>query len=133
MEQDGLIESETEPSEGRGPSRKVYSITKNGKKEWEQTCMEMLETIAEPDRDSASFLLGLSVLPVLPKRKVLAALKENVEQLKTRASYLSERMEGQEFLPAHIKVMFDYSQNVLDAKRKWVEEFMEKVKVGEVF
>jgi hypothetical protein len=29
--------------------------------------------------------------------------------------------------------MFDYSQSVLDAKRKWVEDFMEKVKNGDVF
>jgi len=45
LEKAGLIESHTEPSEGKGPGRKVYQVTSAGRKTWYAAALESLSTI----------------------------------------------------------------------------------------
>ncbi len=129
LEKAGLIESRLEQAEGRGPARKVYQITENGQ---EAQINASLATLSEPVNSYPPFLLGMSNLPGLPRDQVLKALDSYCEALVERKVELVERVEQQSPMPGYIDAMFDYSLNLIEAEKAWVEKFINQVEAGDV-
>jgi DNA-binding PadR family transcriptional regulator len=129
MEKAGLIESKLQHSEGRGPARKVYNITEQGK-------MKHLEgatnALREPRQASVPFLLGLSNLPAIPHNQILISLNKNVNQLDKRLEHLSQRVDEQSPLPPYVEAMFEYSRMMVEAELSWMKAFIRKVEAGNV-
>lgn len=112
LEKKGVIESYVAPADGRGPSKKIYQITKKGFNTWQQAA---LHAIAKPNQKMTSFLIGLSVLPVLPISDAIKAFETYKIELKERYRNLQKEMNSQKPLPLHVEEMFDYSLTLIDS------------------
>jgi DNA-binding PadR family transcriptional regulator len=125
LETEGSIESVLEKSSGRGPARKVYSITKAG---WQTYQRGILTALSEPPQPESMFLLGLSNLPAVPQGDALTALKQYSNRLDERREHLQVRMEtGREAVPFHVKAMFDFSLTMIQAELSWLEMFIDQL------
>ena len=120
-----LIESVLEQSSGRGPARKVYTITEAGLKTYQQG---ILEALSEPPRPDSMFLLGMSNLPAVPHEQALTALQLYATNLAERRGHLQERMKiGEGVFPFHVGAMFDFSLTMIQAELAWLEGFIKKM------
>ena len=129
LEKAGLIESQLQQPEGKGPARKVYQITSQG---WEVQIKGSIQTLSTPQTGATPFLLGLSNFPIIPKEQTLSALNRYKEQLETRLQQLLERAEAQQPLPGFVQAMFDYSQALAEAEIIWIQNFIQAVEAGNV-
>jgi DNA-binding PadR family transcriptional regulator len=128
---EGLVIGCSQPAVGRGPAKKVYSITKTGIIELKEGVRAGLSA-KEPG--TQAFMLGLSCLPLLPQDEVLNALRE-------RKLFLLGRLEELQKHPAliepgyppHVKAMFTYSLPLLQAELEWLENFIQEIKKGNVY
>jgi len=129
LEDGGLVESHLQQTEGKGPARKIYRITSTGK----QALIEgALAVLSAPQSGSSPFLLGLSNYPIIPREQLLEALSSYALRLDERGHHLVQRAEGQRPLPSFVQAMFDYSQSMLQAERRWIRRFMEEIEAGNV-
>ena len=125
LEAGGLIESALERPSGRGPARKVYTITEAG---WETCQGGILEALSEPPRPQSMFLLGMSNLPAVPRDEALAALQHYAASLAKRREHLQERMKiGKGSFPFHVEAMFDFSMMMIQAELAWLEDFIQQM------
>ena len=129
LEREGLIEVQLQPAEGKGPPRKVYRITAEGKQAHTEGVLAALST---PVSGSRPFLMGLSNLPAIPQDQLLPALQSYADQLHETLQTMLARAEGQRPLPPHVEAMFDYSRVLIEAELKWVRDFTQKVEAGNV-
>ncbi len=129
LEKAGLIESRLEQAEGRGPARKVYQITENGR---EAQINATLATLSEPVNSYPPILLGMSNLPGLPRPQVLQSLEKYYDALNERKLDMVTRVEQQSPMPGFIEAMFDYSRNLIEAEMTWIEKFITQVEAGDV-
>ena len=129
LEKESYIESHLEQPEGQGPARKVYSITKEGRRAQVEGA---LGAIGSPKHGSIPFLLGLSCYPSLPSELVLLALNGYRGKLESRLIQINQKVEEQSPLPPFVEAMFDYSKSMLEAERNWMQEFIKEVEVGNV-
>lgn len=129
LEKDGLAAGQLKTSEGRGPARKVYSITPEGERVHSQS---VLAVLSKPAYESKPFLMGLSNLPVLPREQLIIALNSYSAQLEERVGHMQERAEQQQPLPPFVEAMFDYSRVLAEAELKWVCGFIQEVEAGNV-
>jgi DNA-binding PadR family transcriptional regulator len=129
LEKAGLIKSQLQQTKGRGPARKVYSITKTG---WQAEIDGSLEALATPRNASVPFLLGLSNLPSLPQERALESLNQYTGQLEERLEFLLRRVEEQQPLPPFVEAMFDYSVRMIEAELKWMRDFILELETGDV-
>lgn len=125
LEKKGLIASKVGEQQGRGPAPKVYHVTEAGSAAWKETTLEALST-AQANNYSA-FLLGLSNLPGIPRAEVLAALHQYREGLQARLDEMLAGAEAQSPLPYFVAAMFTYSQVLMEAELKWLDEFIKEV------
>ena len=129
LEKEKLIESRLEQPEGKGPARKVYSITAEGRKVHLEGVITALST---PQRGSAPFLLGLSNYPAVPRDKLLAALGRYADQIEESLVHMLERSKAQHPIPPYVEAMFDYSQVLAEAELDWVRRFTKEVQAGKI-
>ena len=129
LEKAKMIESQLEQPDGKGPARKVYHITENGR---EAHLTGTLEALSNPQSGSAPFLLGLSNFPGLPRDQVVSALNTYVSHLENRLNHMLGRAEAQQPLPPFINAMFDYSQVLIEAELNWMQKFIQEVEAGNV-
>jgi DNA-binding PadR family transcriptional regulator len=127
LEGQGYIESKVEQAAGRGPARKVYTITQSGF----QACqVGILESLAEPPRPESMFLLGLANLPAVPQEEALSALLTYESHLTERREHLQNRAQlGADSFPTHVAAMFDFSLKMIQAELAWVKQFIEQMEV----
>jgi DNA-binding PadR family transcriptional regulator len=125
LEGQGYIEGKVEQAAGRGPARKVYTITQSGS----QACqVGILESLAEPPRPESMFLLGLANLPAVPKEEALSALRAYADRLAERLEHLQQRGQiGADSFPAHVAAMFDFSLKMIQAELAWVKQFIQQM------
>jgi DNA-binding PadR family transcriptional regulator len=123
LEDKGLVASESTPSKGRGPARKVYSITEPGREAWYK---DILKTINSPQRHANPFLLGLSCLPAIPIDETIQALNEYLQSLIISRNHVRGRWQEQsiESLPYYVDAMFDYSITIIEAEIEWIDQFI---------
>ena len=129
LEKHGLIRSRLEKQVGKGPARKVYSITQNGKK---AQIAGAIEALSRPSSGSSPFLLGLSNFPVLTREQVLEALNTYASHLEDSLDHMLGRAEEQNPLPTFVEAMFDYSRVMAEAELNWVLKFIQEVEAGNV-
>ncbi|MGW8227179.1 MAG: PadR family transcriptional regulator [Anaerolineales bacterium] len=129
LEKDGLIHSQLQAPQGKGPARKVFKITRHGRQAQTEGTLSILTT---PQSGSVPFLLGLSNYPLLPREQVLSALKSYAIQINIRLDHLLERAGEQRPLPNFVEAMFDYSRVLAQAELDWVENFIQEVEAGNV-
>ena len=129
LEKDGMVKSRLEQSVGKGPARKVYSITAEGNRAHTQGALAALST-----RPSSAkpFLLGLSNLPVIPREQLIKALNTYAVQLEESLIHMRERAGEQQPLPSFVEAMFDYSQVLAEAELEWIRDFIGEVEAGRV-
>ena len=124
LEERGLVTSQLEQTEGRGPARKVFHPTNAGREAW---LRHSLETLREPARLPAPFLLGLSGFPAYDPGEVLSALRGYLTKLEARRTDLLERAEAQQPLLPHVTAMFSYSQTLIEAEISWLKQFIAQI------
>jgi len=129
LEKDGMVKSRLEQSEGKGPARKVYSITAEGKRAHTQGALAALST---PTSSSKPFLMGLSNLPVIPREQLIKALNTYAVQIEESLMHMRGRAEEQQPLPSFVDAMFDYSQVLAEAELEWIRNFTGEVEAGRV-
>jgi DNA-binding PadR family transcriptional regulator len=129
LEKVGLVKSRLQQSEGKGPARKVYSITQQGVQAQIEGALAALST---PRSGSSSFLVGLSNYPSLPQEQLLAALNTYAARLDQSRRHMSRQAEEQRPLPPFVQAMFDYSQTMIEAERDWIQAFIQEVEAGNV-
>ena len=121
LEEHGLVTSHLEQPEGRGPTRKVYRPTEQGRQRWYENALEALR---EPARLPAPFLLGLSGFPAYQIEEAISALRNYLTKLEERRTHLLERAEAQRPLPPHVQAMFSYSQSLIESEIGWLRQFI---------
>ena len=129
LERDGMVKSQLQQPGGKGPARKVYSITADGKNALAAGALAALST---PRNVSTPFLLGLSNLPEIPPEKLLPSLKSYAAQLDERLKHLEDRAEQQRPLAPFVEAMFDYSRVLIAAELDWLRNFLLEVEAGRV-
>jgi DNA-binding PadR family transcriptional regulator len=129
LEKAGLIQSQLQQPQGKGPSRKVYTITQEGKQVLIDGAINALIT---RQGSSVPFLLGLSNYPIIPRERLVEALNTHVNQIEDQLVYLSTRVEEQSPLPAFVEAMFDYSRSMAKAELNWIRNFIKQVEHGDV-
>ena len=125
LEGQGYIDSKIEKSHGRGPARKVYTITHSGS----QACqVGILQSLAQPPRPESMFLFGLANLPSIPKEEALTALHTYAAHLAERYEHLQKRAQlGADSFPIHVAAMFDFSVKMIQAELAWVKQFIQQM------
>jgi hypothetical protein len=129
LEVDGLVASELQQPDGKGPARKVYSITQLGR---QAQIDGTLAALSSPQSGSRPFLLGLSNLPVIPTEQLSAALNTYAAELDNNLNHMLGRAEEQRPLPPFVEAMFDYSQVLVEAELVWIRNFVQEVEAGNV-
>jgi DNA-binding PadR family transcriptional regulator len=124
LEERGLVTSQLEQADGRGPARKVLYPTDTGREEWYH---RSLDTLREPALLPAPFLLGLSGYPAYDPAEARSALRNYLTKLEVRRTHLLERAEAQRPLPPHVTAMFSYSQAMIEAEIAWLKQFIAQV------
>jgi DNA-binding PadR family transcriptional regulator len=121
LQDKGLIQSRSEPSKGRGPGRKVYRLTRAGRKAWRRAA---LAALASPERVYSAFQVGLANLPLISKQDALHALQEYSQRLHDRRDHVRARLDqAGDDLPFHAVAMFDLSLTLIGAELTWVRRF----------
>ncbi len=128
LEDKGLVRSEVQPAEGRGPARKVYHPTEAGRAAWHQGTFESLRT---PVRRPAPFLLGLSALPAFDQADALAALSEHAAALEDRREHVRQQQQAQQPLPPHVDALFDYSITLIQAEIDWIRKLIRQLQAND--
>jgi DNA-binding PadR family transcriptional regulator len=129
LDQAGLIESQLQQPEGKGPARKVYHITQQGR---QAHIKGAIKALSVPQRGSSPLLLGLSSFPLVPCEQVLEALAVYAGKIEERMDHMRRQAEGQRPLPPFVQAMFDYSQALAEAELKWIRNFIREVEDGNV-
>jgi DNA-binding PadR family transcriptional regulator len=123
LERDGLLSSQIEPS-GRGPARKVYSLTNAGKTVLQTAVADLLST---PHDLGDGFVLGIANLHHLRPDQVRHALDAYEGKLRTRIAELNalrqEQTEAQTERSLQSLALFDYSLRMRLAELEWLLEF----------
>jgi DNA-binding PadR family transcriptional regulator len=129
LEKDGMVESQLQQPEGRGPARKIFTITADGKRSHTEG---VLAALSIPINSSQPFLMGLSNLPVIPRDELKEALNIYTARLEDGLKQLEERAEEQSPIPPFVGAMFDYSQGMIEAELNWIRRFLKDVEAGRV-
>ena len=125
LEKSGWLEGKMQPPEGKGPARKVYHLTAEGQRIWQEGVMY---TLANPERSYSSFLIGLDSLSVLPETEVLMALQVNLEQQQAVHDELSRAIAAHPMKDNfYIEIFFDYILTQLANEIAWLEKLKQKL------
>jgi DNA-binding PadR family transcriptional regulator len=117
----GLVIGEIQEHSGTGPVRKVFRVTREGRR---TVNTGILATLAEPAKQVSPLQIGLANLPCVDKAEAVGAMRSYAETLHGRGEYLRERERAQETLPDHVGAMFSHSLALIEAEREWVRDFI---------
>jgi len=119
------LESILEHRKGKGPARKIYSLTTTGRNIWKKAAISAL---SNPHRSNSNFQLGLSNLLHLEKGQIIYALEEYAKELEQKYQQVSEKLTIQsEGIPWNVSAMFDLSLTQIKAELEWVKAFIKKI------
>jgi DNA-binding PadR family transcriptional regulator len=118
LENAALIRSHAMPAPGRGPARKVYEVTTEGRERYEREVLAALGTAVRP---YPGFLQGLAALPLLDPIKAAEAMASYRRGLAARLQEVEQK--DSPGLPFHVAAMFSYSKAMIRAESEWVAAF----------
>jgi len=124
LEQAGLVTARATPAAGRGPSRRVHTVTPAGHGAWRAATLAALSTPVAVDRP---FLLGLAHLGGIPTAEATAALSAYATALESRRSELATQRGAQAPLPWFADALFDHDIAMITAEHAWVTDFIDRV------
>lgn len=132
LEKKDLIESRVEKVKGK-PSRKIYTITENGKSSIQKKVKELL---SENTKLISPFDIGIAYIDILNSEEAIKSIKLYLKSTNERMEFLENSIKMHESLnsPYNVIALFSRPLVLLKAEKKWLIEFIEKIKVenGEV-
>ncbi|MDH5507409.1 MAG: PadR family transcriptional regulator [Anaerolineae bacterium] len=118
----GLISAGPPRPGGRGPARKVYTITPQGQAMWKQN---ILATLSTPQHTHAPFQLGLANLPGLPAAEARQALADYAQNLTEQQSHILARWQYLgKAIPFHVNAMFELSAALLETELNFIHKLI---------
>jgi DNA-binding PadR family transcriptional regulator len=122
LEGAGLVYGRLQQQAGRGPARKVYAVTDDGRAAWRKGTIEALSI---PQHGNMPFQLGLANLPGLDSDERVTAVSQYRDRLAAQRDHVRARYaeEGQA-APLHVQAMFDLSLTLIEAELGWMEQFI---------
>lgn len=129
LEKEGLVASEMQPAKGKGPARKVFSITAEGRQAHFAAGLEALST---PQRPPLPFLLGLSSFPMFSREQALEAVSQYRAALQQNLEEIQAKGQAQAPLPPFVQAMFTYSEVRIQAEIDWFNQFIQDLEAGNV-
>jgi DNA-binding PadR family transcriptional regulator len=117
LERRGLAAARLAPARDRGPARKIFRATAQGRKAYRQS---VLDSLSVPRRLFPLLQQGLAGLPGVPPEEAAAALSRYSAALRERLAAVQAKgaVPG---LPSHVAAMFDYSEHMVRAEAEWVD------------
>jgi len=124
MEGSGFITGEITPPVGRGPARKIYTITEKGGTALNSAVLEILKL---PERRHSNFLLALDNLMRLPGDQALSALTENKTYLEGFLTEISKMIDQHPMKDDFfISSFFSFITSQLESELNWLSDFINK-------
>jgi DNA-binding PadR family transcriptional regulator len=125
LERQQLLTSEVR-AEGRGPGRKLFSITDAGRGVLQTAVSDLLR---QPRSLGTGFELGLANLSSLKPQQAYLALKHHQADLQQQLHLVEQSWErhqknGEE-APPHIRALYTHSLAVMRAELAWLSQFVE--------
>jgi DNA-binding PadR family transcriptional regulator len=124
LQKEGLIEAQTEQAAGKGPARKVYSITQTGSVALRAA---VIEALSVPQPRYTRFSLAIGNLPVVASNEAVMALQAYRDTLADRLAHVQDRWEVQKPMPYFVDALFDHSVAMIRAEMAWVDKFIKQV------
>jgi DNA-binding PadR family transcriptional regulator len=125
LESAGLASSLAALAEGKGPARKVYTITPAGKA---ALLAAIEDALSNPRRTYTPLQIGLANLPSLPPDQARAALQSYHSQLAARREHVAGRWQnGQAEMPPHARWMFELSLAQIDAELSFIHKLLDYI------
>ncbi|MCF7877258.1 MAG: PadR family transcriptional regulator [Candidatus Omnitrophica bacterium] len=124
MEEKGFITKKKSQSR-EGPSRYIYSITEEGKKEFSSLA---LKTLMSQKRPFIDIDIPLYFLPYLEKKEVLSRLRLRKRFLEKVKEWLADNLELPKKFPIHQRMLLRHHQNLLNAEEGFIENIIEIIK-----
>lgn len=122
LESAGLLHGRLQQQIGRGPARKIYTMTDEGHLAWHEAALEALST---PQRCYLPFQLGLANLPGLSTKESVTAISQYRDKLAQHRDHVHARRQEEGTAPTlHIRAMFDLSLALIEAELAWIEQFI---------
>ena len=124
----GLASAALQPAAGRGPAKKVFTATPAG-----QAALHdgVFQAVSIAEHDNRRFLLGLSCLPLLTPTEVENAFSRRIDFLITKQKQFSQHPAlTQPHFPAHVRAMFTYSADLIQAELAWSQQFLTDYQKG---
>ncbi|HRN50606.1 MAG TPA: PadR family transcriptional regulator [Anaerolineales bacterium] len=121
LESKGWISSQSQPAEGKGPARRVFSILPEGQQAWYAAT---LEALGGPGKLNSTFLTGLAGLPGLRPNDVVAALRQYRRSVFERKQEVDQAWQHASDLPFFLEGMFEYSANMLETELEWLDRYI---------
>jgi DNA-binding PadR family transcriptional regulator len=132
LAEEGFIEKIGTEQEGGRPSRSIYQISENGRREFERLLREVW---SEPERQYFTFDIGIFFMNALPHSEVITYLQTRVAQLEEILEHIrGHRMEqiSNPEVPARARVIFDHSLVHFVAELEWTRAVLDQVERGEL-
>jgi DNA-binding PadR family transcriptional regulator len=124
LEKAGLVTANAAPAAGRGPSRRVHTVTPAGLDAWRMATLAALST---PVAVGRPFLLGIAGLAGISSDEATDALSAYAAALEVRRGELAARRTAQAPLPWFVDALFDHGVAMITAEHAWVTGFIERV------
>ena len=124
LERQNLLTSELR-AEGRGPGRKLFSITEPGRGILQTAISDLLR---QPRALGSGFELGLANLSALKPQQVYMTLRHHRTDLRHRLELVEQswnRHQAEtEEAPAHIRALYTHSIAIMRAELDWLDVFI---------
>ncbi|MGF7119470.1 PadR family transcriptional regulator [Methanobacterium oryzae] len=129
LEKKDLIESRVQNVKGK-PSRKVYTVTDDGKSAMQEKVKELL---SENNKLVSPFDLGIAYIDILNSEETIKSIELYLKSTNKRIEFLENSIKMHENLnsPYNVIALFSRPLALLKAEKEWLIEFIEKIEVGE--
>ena len=124
LEKSGLVTANAVQAAGRGPSRRVHTVTPAGLDAWRAATLAALSTPAAVGRP---FLLGLAGLGVITTDEATDALSAYAAALEARRGELAAQRSAQGPLPWFVDALFGHGIALITAEHAWVTDFADRI------
>jgi DNA-binding PadR family transcriptional regulator len=130
MEENNLVECCFKDVKN-SPSSPIYYITDEGRFQLKRKIKKILEG---KNKVIYPFDLGLANLHILGYDEIIQSLEIYLKSIEERIHYLEHSIKVQEEnkIPYNFIAIYSRSVPLLKAEKKWIEEFMEQIKLKEI-
>lgn len=129
LEKKDLIKSRVENVKGK-PSRKVYTITPEGKSAMQ---VKVRELLSENNKLISPFDLGIAYIDILNSEETIKSIELYLKSTNKRIEFLENSIKMHENLnsPYNVIALFTRPLALLKAEKEWLIEFIEKIELEE--